>query len=936
MVVDSVCRLRVLVAAVVAALMGSVLVPVQPAVAAGWTAPTYLRTISGPSRPGIAAWGLDFNPVTNEFDVGDYVSNQIRRFSRTGNYLGDFTYPGDLGDSIISAVAVDKRDGSLYAASTSLTSPYDVRKYDRNGNFMFGLTLPGRVAWLTVDDAGNLWFPLAYGSAKVYEFAVNDATHSASQVLVTGTRGTGPGQALFDNGIDVASNGDVYVADALRKRVHVYDHNGSWKFDFGDDRVFVGDLRGVAIDDNAGRVYVSDAKGGKIEAFSLSGTHLLTMGSEGHGPGQFGSGPRQLTVTPDGQVWGADYSGYRVEQFDPDGTYRSSFPWPPMTPDQHGLMNPWPVAIDPANGDVVVGDHFGQRIQRFSSTGALLQIFGSRGRLPESGLNYPRGVAVDPATGHVWVLNAEGAPYLVEYDQDFNVVKQITTLDLSTGLELLGNLAYVVYRNRGIQVFNISTGALVQWFSQVGSGSYQGLGVDPVSGLMWVTIRDLAQVRVLNSNGSLRWTLPAAKSPTGVAFLGNVAYVTDTGGNVIIAYDRNTGARLGSFGSKGNAPGQLGSPKGIAVGTDGNLYVADSDNGRIQVFTFNTPPPPEPNKPTLTFTSPTAGSTTPTVPVVLSGTASDDSGIASVAVSVFAGSMGLYYDGRSGTWTSKPYFNQAIFEGPTTNGNWSYSIVPASYGEHYTVRVRATDYSKNTQSMSRSFSVDDLVPPVPAIDTPAQGAVVVPGPLEATGSVTDDGVVGTVELGLHDPATGMWWYPAGGWMASEYWAPATFSTSGSTITWSGSIDVGRLASSGPFDLYARASDAKGNEGRSAPVSISVGADTVPPHTVISVPANNQQLPAPATLSGTAADGTSVAGVQAALRDRISGKWWDATSTTWGSLTWNVVSVDSPGATTTGWNWTPNIGAGSYFVQARATDGAGNVETSFASARFSLT
>ena len=92
-----------------------------------------------------------------------------------------------------------------------------------------------------------------------------------------------------------------------------------------------------------------------------------------------------------------------------------------MMPDQHGLMNPWPVAIDPANGDVVVGDHFGQRIQRFSSTGALLQIFGRRGRLPESGLNYPRGVAVDPATEHVWVLNAEGAPYLVEYDHDFDV-----------------------------------------------------------------------------------------------------------------------------------------------------------------------------------------------------------------------------------------------------------------------------------------------------------------------------------------------------------------------------------------------------------------------------------------------------------------------------------------------------------------------------------
>ena len=287
---------------------------------------------------------------------------------------------------------------------------------------------------------------------------------------------------MFDNGIDVASNGDVYVADAVNKRVHVYANNGTWKFDIGDNQVFQGDLRGLVVDDNAGRVYVADAKGGQIEAFTMSGTHLLTMGSEGGGPGQFGSGPRQLAVTPDGQVWAADYGDMRVEQFDPDGTFRSIFPWPPMTPDPHGLMNPWPVSIDPATGDVLVGDHFGQRIQRFSSSGSLLQIFGRRGRLPESGLNYPRGVAVDPATGHVWVLNAEGAPYLVEYDHDFNVVKQIVIPDLSTGLELVGNLVYVVYRSRGIQVFDMTTGALVRSFSQVGSGTYQGLGVDPING----------------------------------------------------------------------------------------------------------------------------------------------------------------------------------------------------------------------------------------------------------------------------------------------------------------------------------------------------------------------------------------------------------------------------------------------------------------------
>jgi hypothetical protein len=303
---------------------------------------------------------------------------------------------------------------------------------------------------------------------------------------------------------------------------------------------------------------------------------------------------------------------------------------------------------------------------------------------------------------------------------------------------------------------------------------------------------------------------------------------------------------------------------------------------------------------------------------------------------VLDGNTGLYYNVLAGTWTNTLFFNHAIFEGPTTNGTWSFSIVPASYGKHYTVKVRATDLSGNTRLITQSFDVDDLVPPVPAFDTPAPGAVIAAGPLAASGTVADSGLVDAVEVGLRDPSTGSWWYPAGGWAAGEYWAPAAFSGSGSTTSWSGSIDVARLANSGPFELYVRAFDARGNEGRSSPLSITVGPDTVAPNSLISVPTNNQQMTAPVTLSGMATDGTSVAGVQAALRDRTSGLWWDEVAGTWGLLRWNSVTVDSPGATTTSWSWTPSIGVGNYFIQTRATDGAGNVETSYALAKFSIT
>jgi DNA-binding beta-propeller fold protein YncE len=39
-----------------------------------------------------------------------------------------------------------------------------------------------------------------------------------------------------------------------------------------------------------------------------------------------------------------------------------------------------------------------------------------------------------------------------------------------------------------------------------------------------------------------------------------------------------------TWGSEGSGPGQFNQPKGLALDLDGNVYVADSGNDRIQMF----------------------------------------------------------------------------------------------------------------------------------------------------------------------------------------------------------------------------------------------------------------------------------------------------------------------------------------------------------------
>jgi len=222
-----------------------------------------------------------------------------------------------------------------------------------------------------------------------------------------------------------------------------------------------------------------------------------------------------------------------------------------------------------------VTDSWSDRVLKFDASGNFLQKIGKAGFRDSTGtsLSYITDVAVDSG-GNIWVVDAEAA-HVVKYNAAGNKVSELGQAwtsgsdnahfndPISIAFDAAGNI-YVSdsglwgdYGNHRVQVFN-SSGTYLATIGQTG-----------VAG---------------SDNGHLR-------RPRGIAVYGNRLYVADAGNHRVQIFDITNPASplyvatVGT-GVRGNLYLQFDFPEG--VGVDANyIYVADSNNQRVQVFDRN-------------------------------------------------------------------------------------------------------------------------------------------------------------------------------------------------------------------------------------------------------------------------------------------------------------------------------------------------------------
>jgi len=205
----------------------------------------------------------------------------------------------------------------LYVADTKVaaifvfnTETKDVELIKNGVNAHFGM-----ITGLVIDDSDRLFV----SDSVLRHVLVFDAKRRAEATIAEGL--SSPAGLAIDN-----ENRFLYVADTDLDQVLVYDADSfkllrkigtAGKAHRLTEPGQFSRPTNVAVDAD-GNLYVSDTFNNRVEIFDADGNFMSTFGKAGDGPGYF-SRPKGIAIDKDGHVWVADSMQDRVQVFTPQG-----------------------------------------------------------------------------------------------------------------------------------------------------------------------------------------------------------------------------------------------------------------------------------------------------------------------------------------------------------------------------------------------------------------------------------------------------------------------------------------------------------------------------------------------------------------------------------------------------------------------------------------
>lgn len=391
----------------------------------------------------------------------------------------------------------------------------------------------------------------------------------------TGVPFTTDASHLFSpEGVDVDVDGNLWVAETLGGRAMQFNSTGSLLMSIGQ----AGSIEtneydfcepSEAATDNTGNIWVVDRCAARVVKYDSDGNYLdqLGTGESGTDNDQFGF-PIGIAFDSHDNIYVSDEFNHRVQVFDSSGTYSTTIGLTDDPgPGNAQLRNPYRMAID-VDDRLYVADMYNNRVQIFDAGHTYLATLGVSGETGDCGdpsdydhLCEPRGVAVDDS--HIYVADAIGNRVRIYERASF--AHQATLNGSVSGeadfywpgdvaVDQGGNIFVADTYNHRVQMFDSSL-AYVRTFGTTRvpylTDGYHFNG--PIS----VAVNAAGEIGLVEPSGHRLILLDASGEPLSV---------------------------IGEAGIPGGDNEHFSNPQGVTFGPDGNIYVADAWNPRIQIF----------------------------------------------------------------------------------------------------------------------------------------------------------------------------------------------------------------------------------------------------------------------------------------------------------------------------------------------------------------
>ncbi len=221
----------------------------------------------------------------------------------------------------------------------------------------------------------------------------------------------------------------------------------------------------------------------------------------------------------------------------------------------------------------------------------------------------PHAIHVNPydPEKHIWVVD-DFAHAIYKFTNDGSEIVQTLGVPNEPGddeyhfarptfMAFLPDAIFVAdgYVNSRVVKFDAEGNYLMEW-GQEGVlpnemrpgyfNSLHGIDVDPASGRIYISDRQNNRMQVFTADGEFVTQWPFGEPPSDSQYLivaHDAVWVMDAGTTKLLKYDLD-GNFLYSWGTWGRFPGGMWGVHGMTVDEEGNFYIAEVNNGRVQKF----------------------------------------------------------------------------------------------------------------------------------------------------------------------------------------------------------------------------------------------------------------------------------------------------------------------------------------------------------------